>query len=102
MDSNFELAFFFVELKSASTKLNNLAASLDSNKIQFSFSKSQGETADKFMELVAKYNELGDDLAQLVREVKESVDMTSDCAKNADSNLASCWASLGSVLVEEG
>ena len=43
MASGIELAFFLIELKIASTRLNNLATSLDSNRIQFSFSKSQSE-----------------------------------------------------------
>ncbi|MGM9603397.1 MAG: hypothetical protein ACI3W5_17650 [Faecousia sp.] len=102
MPSGIELAFFLIELKIASTRLNNLATSLDSNRIQFSFSKSQGDTADKFMELVAKYNELGASLSQLVKDVKASTDMTSQGVKTADQNLASCWSTLESSLGKEG
>lgn len=102
MSNGIELAFFLVELKIASTRLNNLATSLDSNRLQFSFSKSQGDTADKFIELVAKYNELGTSLSQLVKDVKASTDMTSEGVKNADQHLASCWNSLENNLGKEG
>lgn len=102
MANGIELAFYLVELKIASTRLNNLAISLDSNRLQFSFTKSQGDTVDKFLELIAKYNELGASLSQLVKDVKASTDMTSEGVKNADQHLASCWSTLESSLEKEG
>lgn len=93
-----ELVFHLVKLKSASTRLNELATSLDNNKLEYTFDKSKGETADKMMELVAKYNELGASLAQLVWDVKASTDMTREGVKNADDQLASCWQSIVSTI----
>lgn len=101
MSSNIELAFDLIELKYASIQLQKIATSLDSNKLQFSFIKSKGETADGFVELIAKYNELGANLAQLVKDVKASTDMTSAGVKNADQQLASCWDALDVKLGEE-
>jgi len=102
MANGIELAFYLVELKCASIKLNKLAGSLDANKLQFSFGKSRGDTADKFTDLVAKYNELGSTLSQLVKDVKRSTDMTREGIKNADQHLALCWNPIESDLDKEG
>ncbi len=94
MAVNLELAFYLVELKYASIGLQNLATALDSNKLQFTFNKSKGETVDKLAELVVKYNEFGASLSQLVKDVKKSTDMTSEGVKKADQHLAKCWESI--------
>lgn len=98
-----ELFFDLMQLKVASNKLNSIAQTLDSQKLEIGFDISSGDVADKIMLLAKKYNELGTSLAELVRDVKDSVDLTREGIKNADNDLAKRWKGniIASVVVRK-